>query len=74
MLTCIGCGRRLRMEYTDEWCHRCLDTLREKLALQLMNTQHGLAYGPDLPTFFAQPVYWSGVARQSWAELLRDLD
>jgi hypothetical protein len=74
MLSCIGCGRRLRMEYTDEWCHACLEHLRTKLALQLLNGQHGMAHGPDLPTIFAQRVSWSGVARKSWTELLRDLD
>jgi hypothetical protein len=57
MFRCVGCGCRLRVDHLDTWCHRCLDSLRDKLALALLNGQYGMAYGPNLLTCFVQPVY-----------------
>jgi hypothetical protein len=74
MFRCVGCGCRLRVDHLDTWCHRCLDSLRDKLALALLNGQHGLAYGLDLYTLFTQRLHWSGMARKSWAKTLQDLD
>ena len=66
MWHCQGCGMILDMAITDNWCHACLDTLREKLARQLLNTQYGMAYGPALATLFTQRMYWSGQHRARW--------
>jgi len=75
MWTCQGCGEELDVTVTDSWCHHCLDGLRQKLALALLNrNQYGMSYGPDLPTFFREPVFWREVGRRSWAETLRELD
>jgi hypothetical protein len=54
MLTCHGCGRRLRMEHTDEWCHSCLEHLRTKLAETLTRREWGTAFGPSLVTVFGR--------------------
>jgi len=66
MWHCLGCNTQLDLSHTDAWCHRCLDSLREKLALQLLNGQWGFGFGPDLTTFFARPVQWSGIRRPKW--------
>lgn len=50
MLTCIGCGRRLRIAQTDEGCHRCLEHLRTKLAEALARREWEAAFGPSLAT------------------------
>jgi hypothetical protein len=38
---CLGCGVQLDLEYTDAWCHTCLDHLRQKLADRLGRRYEG---------------------------------
>jgi hypothetical protein len=64
---CLGCGVALDMEYTDNWCHRCLDTLRGKLAALLSaspwNMSWGWSYGPSLEQLFHSDYHWWDRAR-----------